>query len=161
MGVNRMTLLRRTGDCATHIAVLTGNAGFSSLEVRRVLGGVRSGRVIARLFDLNQLFAHLRPSQGLVRLGEDGSRNSERSGNNDGLNNRLHDIHDSDLKKLDCFGLQTRYICILRSYFIVNGNQGKYLSREFTISLSITVPARLVARSPHSIHGTQSDAAVR
>lgn len=71
-----MTLLRRTADRATHIAVLAIDTGFSSLDVRRVLGGVRRRRIIASPLDLNQLFAHLCTGQGLVRLGENGNRSS-------------------------------------------------------------------------------------
>src|SRR5471032_112587 len=64
----RRTVRARTVTAGLSGGVLSGNTRFSGLKIGRVVDIVRGGRIVASLFQLDQLGAHLSAGNRLIGL---------------------------------------------------------------------------------------------
>src|SRR5579864_8914940 len=72
--------------------ILVLNAPFSSLDVGRIVRIVRLGRVVTRLFELDQFLTNLLTRHRLVRLSERNHRSGEDGSDYNSLDQGFHDL---------------------------------------------------------------------
>lgn len=75
----------------SRLIFLRGNTIRHALDRIGVMRILAARRLVACLFELNQLGSHLGTGDRRVRLGERDNRGSERSSNHGDLNERFHD----------------------------------------------------------------------